>query len=78
MNFKLFDLYRIGNDIGYISFISKAHYITLVVREWEDKETMNGKRQVKILVFPHEYESMEKLNIEEYAEQFPHTFVTQK
>jgi len=53
MNFKLFDLYRIGNDIGYISFISKAHYITLVVREWEDKETMNGKRQVKILVFPH-------------------------
>jgi hypothetical protein len=39
---------------------------------------MNGKRQVKILVFPHEYESMEKLNIEEYAEQFPHTFVTHK
>ena len=78
MNFKLFDLYRIGNEVGYIAFISKAHYITLVVREWEDKETMNGKRQVKILVFPHEYESMEKLNIEEYAEQFPHTFVTQK
>ena len=75
MNFKLFDLYRIGNEVGYIAFISKAHYITLVVREWEDKETMNGKRQVKILVFPHEYESMELLDRDTYAEQFPHTFV---
>ena len=77
MNFKLFQLYRIKNDIGYISFICQS-YITLVVREWEDKETMNGKRQVKILVFPHEYKSMELLKVEEYAEQFPHTFVTHK
>ena len=76
MNFKLFQLYRIKNDIGYISFICQS-YITLVVREWEDKESMNGKRQVKILVFPHEYKSMESLKVEEYAEQFPHTFVTQ-
>ena len=77
MNFKLFQLYRIKNDIGYISFICQS-YITLVVREWEDKESMNGKRQVKILVFPHEYKSMESLKVEEYAEQFPHTFVTEK
>ena len=77
MNFKLFQLYRIKNDIGYISFICQS-YITLVVREWEDKESMNGKRQVKILVFPHEYKSMELLKVEEYAEQFPHTFVTHK
>ena len=77
MNFKLFQLYRIKNDIGYISFICQS-YITLVVREWEDKESMNGKRQVKILVFPHEYKSMELLKVEEYAEQFPHTFVTEK
>tara|TARA_Y100000813_G_scaffold192675_1_gene171055 strand:+ start:1054 stop:1287 length:234 start_codon:yes stop_codon:yes gene_type:complete len=77
MNFKLFQLYRIKNDIGYISFICQS-YITLVVREWEDKESMNGKRQVKILVFPHEYKSMESLKVEEYAEQFPHTFVTHK
>ena len=76
MNFKLFQLYRIKNDIGYISFICQS-YITLVVREWVDKESMNGKRQVKILVFPHEYKSMESLKVEEYAEQFPHTFVTQ-
>ena len=77
MNFKLFQLYRIKNDIGYISFICQS-YITLVVREWEDKESMNGKRQVKILVFPHEYKSMKSLKVEEYAEQFPHTFVTHK
>ena len=77
MNFKLFQLYRIKNDIGYISFICQS-YITLVVREWEDKESMNGKRQVKILVFRHEYKSMESLKVEEYAEQFPHTFVTHK
>ena len=77
MNFKLFQLYRIKNDIGYISFICQS-YITLVVREWEDKESMNGKRQVKILVFPHEYKIMESLKVEEYAEPFPHTFVTHK
>ena len=77
MNFKLFQLYRIKNDIGYISFICQS-YVTLVVREWEDKESMNGKRQVKILVFPHEYKNMESLKIEEYAEQFRHTFVTHK
>ena len=77
MNFKLFQLYRTKNDIGYISFICKS-YITLTVREWEDKESMNGKRQVKILFFPHEYKNMESLKIEEYAEQFPHTFVTHK
>ena len=77
MNFKLFQLYRTKNDIGYISFICKS-YITLTVREWEDKESMNGLRQVKILVFPHEYKIMESLKVEEYAEQFPHTFVTEK
>ena len=65
MNFKLFQLYRIKNDIGYISFICQS-YITLVVREWEDKESMNGLRQVKILIYPTEWKQLKHItNIEE-------------
>ena len=65
------------NESGYISFVCDQ-YVVMVVHEKEDKESMNGLRQVKILVFPHEYKNMESLKIEEYAEQFPHTFVTHK
>ena len=65
MNFKLFQLYRTKNDIGYISFICKS-YITLTVREWEDKESMNGLRQVKILIYPTEWKQLKHItNIEE-------------
>ena len=53
------------NESGYISFICK-NYVTMVVREWEDKESMNGLRQVKILIYPNEWEQLKVItNIEE-------------
>ena len=65
------------NESGYISFVCEQ-YVVMVVHEKEDKESMNGLRQVKILVYPSEWNNMELLKVEEYAEQFPHTFVTHK
>ena len=65
------------NESGYISFVCDQ-YVVMVVHEKEDKESMNGLRQVKILVYPSEWNNMELLKVEEYAEQFPHTFVTEK
>jgi hypothetical protein len=43
---------------GYIDFISDQ-YITVVTHEWDDPGTMNGKRQVKVLVFQHQWDDME-------------------
>ena len=42
---------------GYIDFISDQ-YITVVTHEWDDPETMNGKRQVKVLVYAHQWEDL--------------------
>ena len=43
---------------GYIDFISDQ-YITVVTHEWDDPDTMNGKRQVKVLVYSHQWDDME-------------------
>ena len=44
-------------DEGYIDFISDQ-YITIVVREWDDPEAMNGKRQGKVLVYADNWEDL--------------------
>jgi len=65
-NFKKGDYYQSKNDIGYIDFIS-SDYITLVVREIPRdertaKNAVNKLIQVKVLVFPGEWEQMKKLD----------------
>ena len=65
-DFKKGDYYQSKNDIGYIDFIS-SDYITLVVREFprEEKTAKNAVNrliQVKVLVFPGEWEDMKKLD----------------
>ena len=42
---------------GYIDFISDQ-YITVVTHEWDDPETINGKRQVKVLVYAHQWDDL--------------------
>ena len=65
-DFKKGDYYQSKNDIGYIDFIS-SDYITLVVREIPRdertaKNAVNKLIQVKVLVFPGEWEHMKKLD----------------
>ena len=65
-DFKKGDYYQSKNDIGYIDFIS-SDYITLVVREIPRdertaKNAVNKIIQVKVLVFPGEWEQMKKLD----------------
>ena len=43
---------------GYIDFISDQ-YITVVTHEWDEPVTMHGKRQVKVLVYSHQWDDME-------------------
>jgi len=45
------------NEEGYIDFICDQ-YITVVTHEWEDKDKLNGKRQVKVLVYADDWENM--------------------
>ena len=65
-NFKKGDYYQSKNDIGYIDFISND-YVTLCVREI-DRDERTAKNavskiiQVKVLVFPNEWENIKKLD----------------
>ena len=68
---KLFHFYRHKSDLGYIAFICKD-YCTMVVREEEDKETINGVRQTKVIINRSEWNFMELVNKEEVADVFPH------
>ena len=53
------------NESGYISFVCDQ-YVVMVVNEKEDKESMNGLRQVKILIYPTEWKQLKIItNIEE-------------
>ena len=45
------------NESGYISFVCDQ-YVVMVVHEKEDKESMNGLRQVKILIYPTEWKQL--------------------
>ena len=45
------------NEDGYIDFICDQ-YITVVTHEWEDTDKLNGKRQVKVLVYAADWENM--------------------
>ena len=68
---KLFHIYRHKSDLGYIAFICKD-YCTMVVREEEDKETINGVRQTKVIINRSEWNFMESVKKEEVADVFPH------
>ena len=66
LDLKKGDYYQSKNDIGFIDFIS-SDYITLVVREIPRdertaKNAVNKMIQVKVLVFPGEWEQMKKLD----------------
>ena len=73
---KLFHFYRHKSDLGYIAFICKD-YCTMVVREEEDKETINGVRQTKVIINRSEWNFMELVNKEEVADVFPHLDIKQ-
>ena len=66
------DFYQFQNWVGYVDFTSH-NYVTLCISEKEDKETLIGYRQVKLLVFREEWEQLKPVNKKEYAEQFPHS-----
>ena len=68
---KLFHFYRHKSDLGYIAFICKD-YCTMVVREEEDKETINGVRQTKVIINRSEWNFMESVKKEVVADLFPH------
>ena len=68
---KLNHFYRHKSDLGYIAFICKD-YCTLVVRESEDKETINGVRQTKVIINRSEWNHMESVKKEVVADLFPH------
>ena len=68
---KLFHFYRHKSDLGYIAFICKD-YFTMVVRESEDKETINGVRQTKVIINRSEWNHMESVKKEVVADMFPH------
>ena len=44
----------------------------MVVREEEDKETINGVRQTKVIINRSEWNFMESVNKKEVADVFPH------
>tara|TARA_Y100000401_G_scaffold56388_1_gene44653 strand:+ start:241 stop:390 length:150 start_codon:yes stop_codon:yes gene_type:complete len=44
----------------------------MVVREEEDKETINGVRQTKVIINRSEWNLMESVKKEEVADVFPH------
>tara|TARA_R100001079_G_scaffold243_2_gene152 strand:- start:306 stop:455 length:150 start_codon:yes stop_codon:yes gene_type:complete len=44
----------------------------MVVREEEDKETINGVRQTKVIINRSEWNFMESVKKEEVADVFPH------
>ena len=73
---KLNHFYRHKSDLGYIAFICKD-YCTMVVRESEDKETINGVRQTKVIINRNEWNFMELVNKEEVADVFPHLDIKQ-
>ena len=68
---KLFHFYRHKSDLGYIAFICKD-YCTMVVRESEDKETINGVRQTKVIINRSEWNLMQSVKKEVVADLFPH------
>ena len=68
---KLFHFYRHKSDLGYIAFTCKD-YCTMVVRESEDKETINGVRQTKVIINRSEWNYMESVKKEVVADLFPH------
>ena len=67
------EFYRHKSDVGYVTFICNL-YLTLCVKETEDKDTMNGLRQVKVLVNRDDWDDMILLNKSDFAEEFPHQF----
>ena len=73
---KLFHFYRHKSDLGYIAFICKD-YCTMVVREEEDKETINRVRQTKVIINRSEWNFMESVKKEEVADVFPHLDIKQ-
>jgi hypothetical protein len=44
----------------------------MVVREEEDKETINGVRQTKVIINRSEWNNMKTVKKEEVADVFPH------
>ena len=68
---KLFHFYRHKSDLGYIAFICKD-YCSMVVSEKEDKETINGVRQTKVIIMRSEWDLMKTVKKEEVADVFPH------
>jgi|TARA_B100000085_G_scaffold270485_1_gene282926 hypothetical protein len=67
------EFYKHKTDVGYVTFIC-SDYLTLCVKETEDKDTMNGLRQVKVIVNRDDWKNMNLLNKSDFAEVFPHQF----
>ena len=59
--FKIGDRVRLREEEGEIAFIS-GHYVTLSTHRWEKEDTLHGYQEVKVLIYPHEWPNLEKID----------------
>ena len=59
--FKVGDRVRLEDEEGEIAFIS-SQYITLSTHRWPREGTMHGYQEVKVLIYPHQWPNMEKVD----------------
>ena len=59
--FKIGDRVKSGDEEGEIAFIS-SQYITLSTHRWLKEDTLHGYQEVKVLIYPHEWTNLEKID----------------
>ncbi len=59
--FNIGDRVRIGDEEGEVAFIS-SQYITLSTHRWPKEDTLHGYQEVKVLIFPHQWKDLKKLD----------------
>ena len=59
--FNVGDRVRIGDEEGEIAFVS-SHYFTLCTHRWPKEDTLHGYQEVKVLIYPHQWKDLKKLD----------------